>query len=362
MKKRSNPFNTGFFNKEAENQITSGIKDSKVTVRTYATDMAKQSRPFLEDPAQLYLPKIKGMFEVILQQVLQKIGAFAVLNHTPELIKALYQEEIEKLNTKKDAFLEDLRLLQKDIEGLTDISGIINKWRYKWRIVLILLTFGEVAVNFRSLLIVTPNQGVAIIASIGLSIFLFISAHSYKDVMNLFSSKPIRISIGILNVLLVVSLLFALNVIRLSYMENDGATISATSKYSFIILNFALWVAGAIIAFLYKPLKVQITKHNAFTKIKKELTTVKEELQQIENRIDAIPEEEAQKILDLDNLKSMAKHYENIISAEYLSAVADFQEHNLFARKDKVTPKAFLEQPPKLDTYFDHIHPKTTSL
>lgn len=356
---KTKKIDTGFYNQKGDTLIDTTIQEIQVKNKTYATDMARQSRPLVGDPQELFIPKIKGWFEVLLQKVLQIIGAFAVMNQTPEIIEALYEKEMEKLQEKKDALLEDARLLKKELEGLTDISGVISRWDYKWRPVLILLTFGEVAVNYKALLTVTPNQLVAVIASIGLSIFLFITAHSFKDILNFFPSRPAKIAVGTLNVLLVVFLLISLNEIRLSYMENDGAYIPDTSKYSFVVLNCALWVSGVIIAVLYKPLKVQVTKHLAYQGLKKEHQGIKSELFRIEDRMEAIPNEKAQKLLDLRNLRSMAKHYENIVSADYESAVADFKEHNLFSRKDKVTPKAFLEKPPKLRTYFDHIHPNT---
>ena len=359
---RTKKIDTGFYNQKAEDLIATSISEIQIQNKTYATDMARQSRPLVDDPQELFIPKIKGWFEVLLQKVLQIIGAFAVMNQTPEIVEALYEKEMEKLQEKKDALFEDARLLQKELEGLNDLSGIINRWRYKWRPVLILLTFGEVAVNYKALLTVTPNQLVAVIASIGLSIFLFITAHSFKDILNFFPSKQAKIAVGTLNVLLVVFLLISLNGIRLSYMENNGAYISDTSKYSFIVLNFALWISGVIIALLYKPLKLQITKHRQYQEIKKEHQGIKSELSRIGDRMEAIPNEQAQKLLDLRNLRSMAKHYENIVSADYESAVADFKEHNLFSRKDKVTPKAFLEKPPRLRTYFDHIHPNTQQL
>lgn len=362
MKIKQKTIDTGFYNQKAEDLIATSVGEILEDNKTYASDMASQSRPFIDDPQQLYLPKITGWFEGLLQKVLQVIGAFAVLNQTPEIIEALFEEEIEKLGLKKDELLEDIRLLKKKMQGLVDISGIINRWRYKWRPVLIVLTFGEVAVNYRALLTVTPNQGVAILSSLGLSIFLFITAHSFKDILYFFSSRGVQIFVGFLNVALVILLLYSLNEIRLSYMENDGAVISNTSKYSFIILNFALWLSGAIIALLYKPLKSQVLRHNEFAKVKKELQGVEKEVREINARLDAIPEERAQKLLDLRNLKSMAKHYENVISASYVSAVADFKQHNLFARKDRVTPKSFLKEPPKLKTYFDHIHQENTAL
>jgi len=356
MKTTNKKIDTGYFVQKAETLISTSIAEIGVKTKTFAEDQARQQRPLLHDPMELYIVKIQAMFMVLLEQVLKMIGAFKVLKETPEHLKELYERETKKLKAKKEELLEDLRLLSKDLEGLVDISGLIDRWRYKWRIILIFLTFGEVAVNYKALLSVTPNQIVAILSATGLSIFLFVTAHSFKDIINYFSSRTVKIGVGILNVLLVILLLYGLNEIRISYLENDGEVISDTSKYSYIVLNFALWISGAIIALLYKPLKPQVEKHEKFQKVKKEFQYVKSEINKIDNRLEEIPNELEQKQAELHGLKCMAKHYENIISAAYISAVADFKEHNLFSRKDKITPKSFLEKPPKLKTYFDTIN------
>ncbi len=359
MKTKNKKIDTGYFVQKADTMISNSIAEIKVQNKVHATDQARQQRPLLADPMELFIPKIQGWFVPLLEQVMKIIGAFAILTQTPEYFTELYDKESKKLQFKKEEILEDIRLLSKDLEGLVDISGVINQWRFKWRIVLILLTFGEVAVNYKALLSVTPNQIVAIFSALGLSIFLFITAHSFKDIVNYFPSRPTRIFVGVLNVLLVLFLLVSLNEIRLSYLENDGAVISDVSKHSFTVLNGALWCAGSIIALLYKPLKSQIEKHEKFQKIKKELQAVKSEVGKINQRLEQIPKELEEKQEELHGLKCMAKHYENIICASYYSTVADFKEHNLFSRKDKITPKSFLEKPPKLKTYFDDINIST---
>lgn len=347
---------SGYYVQKADTLISTTLAEIKVQVKSYAKDQAQQSRPFLEDPMELFIPKIQGWFAPLLEQVLRIIGAFAILTQTPESIKELYDKEVEKLQTKKEELLEDIRLLTKDLEGLEDISGVITRWKYKWRILLVLLTFGEVAVNYKALLSITPNEIIAILSAIGLSVFLFVTAHSSKEIVSHFSSKKVGISVGAVMVLFVLALLFGLNEIRLSYLENDGAVISDTSKYSYIILVFSLWVGGLLISLLRKPSQLQIEKHEKFQKVKKELQSVKSKIGEINQRLEEIPKELEERQTELHGLKCMAKSYENILTAEYLSTVADFKEHNLFFRKDKITPRAFLSVPPKLKTYFDEVH------
>jgi len=356
MRTKSKKTTSGYFVQKADTLISTSLAEIKVKNKIYSVDQARQRRPFLEDSMELFIPKIQGWFTPLLEKVLKMIGAFVMLKQSAEDFKVRYDQEIETLQTKKEELLEDVRLLSKDLEGLVDIGGVIHKWHYKFRPLLVFLTFGEVAVNYRALLTITPNQIVAIFSALGLSIFLFVTAHSLKTLVNYFSSKSMKTSVVILTVVLVIALLFGLNEIRLSYLESNGAVISDTSKYSFIILNFALWISGAIIALLYRPMKSQVEKHDKFQKVKKELQAVKSEVNNINQRLEVIPKELEEKQVELHGLKCMAKHYENIICSEYYSTIADFKEHNLFSRKDKITPKAFLEKPPKLKTYFDHIN------
>ena len=109
------------------------------------------------------------------------------------------------------------------------------------------------------------------------------------------------------------------------------------------------------IAFIYKPLKSDIAKNIVYSKVKKELKEVQNDIQEINNRLSEIPQELEKKLLEMKNLRFMAKHYENTIVSEYKSTVSLFISKNLFQRKDKISPQAFLEEPTKLQTYFDHI-------
>ena len=280
------------------------------------------------------------------------IGAFNVLNQTPNQIRDIFEREKKALKKKQDKLHEKARILRKDIKGLTDISHIINKWKYKWRLVLIALSVGEVAVNYKILLIVTPTQITALVASLGLCTVLFIVAHSLKDILAHFKTKPQKWGIGLGITTGVLALLYSLNTIRVSYMQNEGQVTSDISEWNFVIINFAMWLAGAIIAMLYKPLKSQIAKNVQYKKVKDELKGIESEMKQITDRLTEIPKEEDQKLLDMENLKYMAQHYQNMIISHYHSGVALFKSENLFRRVDGVNPKCFNQQPPKLKTYF----------
>ena len=356
MINKKNIENRGFFNKEANRNLNKRLPEIKKEVMTYAYDLAGQSRPREHDAQVLFLPKIQGLFDALLQHVLRIIGAFSVLNQTGETLKEIYKREVAALKAKKEALLEDVRVLQKDLSSLKDISHRIRKWVYKWRLVLIALSIGEVAVNYRILLIVTPNQLTAIVASLGLCTVLFVIAHSLKDILVSFSSRAVQWGIGSGVVLGVLALLWNLNTIRISYMQNDAEEISDISEWSFVIINFSMWIAGAIIALLYKPLKSEVAAHHRYQKVKQELKPIQKEIKEINDRLAIIPGELDQKILDIEHLNYMAKHYEMTLCREYESSVAEFVSENLFRRKDKVSPKAFLEKPTPLHTYFDHIH------
>ena len=356
MKKSNTIPSIGFYNQKADKLFEKRIPQLNKENKVFAQDLANQSRPNQNDPQILFMPKIKGLFDALLQEVLRIIGAFSVLHQTGAHLIEIYKREVTALKQKKAELLEDIRLIRKDILGLTDISHIIRKWVYKWRPVLIALSVGEVAVNYKILLIITPNQATSLVASLGLCTVLFVIAHSFKDLLAYANSKLLKWVVGTSIVLGVLSLLWNLNTIRVSYMRNQDGELTSISEFSFVIINFSMWCAGAIIAYLYKPLKSEISSNAKYKKVKQELKTVEAELKTVNNRLAEIPSELDEKIENIKHMNNMAKHYESSLTHEYRSSVAMFVSENLFRRKDKVSPKAFLLEPPKLETYFDHIH------
>ncbi|MFD2565905.1 hypothetical protein [Pseudotenacibaculum haliotis] len=354
-RKKSKVEVVSFYHPKADQLITKRIPLIQKEVVTYAIDMARQGRPQLNDPQILFLPKIKSLFEVLLETVLKIIGAFAVLSRTDDDLVRSYEKEQKALKEKQAKLSEDIRVLQKELSELSDISHLIRRWKYKWRLVLLTLSIGEVAVNYKILLIVTPNQATALVASVGLCTVLFVIAHSFKDVLNYFSPKSIKLLVGMGIVIGVLLLLYNLNTIRISYMQNEGQLTSGVSQWSFVIINFAMWIAGVIIALIYKPLKTDIAKNIEYSKIKDQLKEIQNNIREIDDRLLEIPQELEKRLSQMKNLRFMAKHYENAIASEYKSAVSLFISKNLFQRKDGVSPKAFLEEPTKLKTYFDHI-------
>jgi len=350
MKKSKKLENSNFYHKDADLLLSQKIPAIEEDIKTFAQDLADQGRPTTTDLTALFLPKIQGYYQVLLEMAFKLIGGLSVLSQTPNQIIAIYEREKKALLKKLNGFSEKARILRKDINKLTDISHIIQKWK-KWRMVLIALSIGEVAVNFKILLIVTPNQLTALVASLGLCTVLFVIAHSFKDVVNYVHTKPQKWAAGIGIILGVLALLYNLNLIRVNYIENSEEVSSNVSEWSFVIINYAMWLAGAVIALLYKPLKTDVAKNEQFKKVKKELKGIEAEMLEIQNRLTEIPKELDQKILDMENLKYMAHHYENTIVSHYHSGVALFKSENLFRRMDKVHPKSFSEKVPPLKTY-----------
>ncbi|WP_439131460.1 hypothetical protein [Polaribacter sp.] len=356
MKKNKTLLNSNFYHKDGDRLIADRIPAIENDIKTFAQDLAEQSRPTKQDSSDLFLPKIQSFYQVLLELVFKGIGAFSVLNQTVNQITAIFEREQKALQKNLHNYNEKARVLRKDLKGLTDISHIIQKWK-KWRLVLVALSIGEVAVNFKILLIVTPNQLTALVASLGLCTVLFIIAHSFKDLVNICKTKAQKWSIGVGIILGVLILLYSLNVIRVNYMENSGQLSGEVSEWSFVIINFSMWLAGAIIALLYKPLKSDVAKNVQFKKIKKELKEVESETEKINSRLTEIPKERDQKILDMQNLKYMAMHYQNTIVSHYNSGVALFKSENLFRRMDNVHPKSFSAPIPPLKTYIGQTAP-----
>ena len=357
MKNSNRPIEvTNFYNAEADALLKKDIPKIQQDIKSYAMDLARQSRPKQNDPQQLFIPKIKGLFEAFLENLLRIIGAFAVLADDRDAIEKQYEQLTLQLKTKQDGFLQDQRLLQKELEDLQDVSGLIRRWIYKWRIVLIGISIGETAINYKVMLLVTSNVLTASIASAGLCASLFIISHSFKDILAYFQSKGTKIAVALGNVIGVLVLLYSFNELRISFMETESGESAEVSAIEFLAINFTMWISGTVIAFLYKPLKSIIAKHKAYNRVETKLQEVNAKNQTIVDRLEAIPKELHQKLVDIQNLRVMAKHYENTVVSEYHSCVALFVSENLFRRKDGITaPKAFLEETPKLRTYFDHI-------
>tara|TARA_R110002050_G_scaffold24066_1_gene64141 strand:+ start:12828 stop:13940 length:1113 start_codon:yes stop_codon:yes gene_type:complete len=351
--------NSNFYHKGADQLLKTEIPKVENDIKAFSMDLAEQSRPTITDSGALFLTKIQSMYQVLLELIFKMIGAISVLHQTTSQISAIYDREEKALHKNLNNFNEKARVLRKDLKALTDISHIIQKWK-KWRLILIALSLGEVGVNFKVLLIITPNQMTALVASLGLCTVLFIVAHSFKDLIHYMNTKPKKWAIGLAIVFGVLILLYSLNIIRVNYMENSEEIATGVSEWSFVMINFAMFLAGSIIAFIYKPLKSDIAKNVEFKKVKKELKEVDDEMQTINKRLQVIPKERDQKILDMQNLKFMAMHYQNTIVSHYNSGVALFKSENLFRRLDNVHPKSFSDKIPPLQTYIEQTTNRIT--
>jgi len=346
-------------NEKADNLFATRIPEIQEEIITFARDLATQGRPKKADSPLLFMPKIKALFETFLEQVLRLIGAFSVLTENATLIEKHFKDEEMRLQVDKKALEEDLRLVEKEAQGQEDQSHILKRWKFKWRPLLIALTVGEVAINFKILLLVTPNVLTAAIASLSLCAALFVIAHSFKDILAYFESKATKWAVGSSIILAVLLLLYGLNKLRLAFMAGADPTATenlSESGYEFVVINAVLFASGVIIAMLYKPLKTTIAEQAKFTESNTKIVKLKGDIKALKDRIDAIPDEINKRLADLHGLQCMGKHYENEAVSEYHKAHSLFVTENLYRRKDGVTaPDAFLKAPPKLTTYFDHI-------
>ena len=344
-----------YHHKNADAQLDSRIPEIEEEIRVFSQDLGNQGRPSPSDTSMLYLPKIQSFYEVLLEQIFKMIGAINVFKQTPAKITQMYKREKDSLNKKRAKIQEKVRVLRKDIKGLTDISKTIRNWKYKWRLILLGLVAGEVCLNFKIFLLLTPNTITALGSSITLCISLAFIAHSFKDVLNRFKTKKMKWIVGIFITVGSFILLYSLNSIRVMYMENQGQVVSNTSKYSFLALNMTFLAVATLISVIHKPLKSDIAKHHQFKKVKDELKGHEKEIKEIDDRLAEIPKEEDQKILELEYLKNTATHYQKIVTSHYRSGVALFKSENLFRRVDGVNPKCFAEPTPKLGS---NIEPK----
>lgn len=248
MKRNKKGFTTtNFYHKSADALIKRRIPEIQEDIRVFSQDLAHQSRPIDSDSSLLFMPKIQSAYDVLLEQVFKLIGYLSVINQTALEISEMFQREKQSLKKKRSKIQEQARILRKDIKGLTDISHAISNWKYKWRLVLLVLSAGEVAINYKIFLLLTPNMITALIASIGLCTVLFVIAHSFKDVLTYFKTKKMKWIVGSSIVIGSLLLLYNLNTIRVLYMENQGQVVSSYSKWSFLAINFCMLCVGMLI-------------------------------------------------------------------------------------------------------------------
>ena len=352
--KVSAPKSTTYYHPEADSIISVELPVIKQRINSFAIELAEQERPKESESSMLYQPKIQGLFQSLLETVFKMIGAFAVLTNTGVEILEAFKQEVKQLKDRQKELLEDLRLLKSEVKNKENLTHIFKKWNL-WKWVLVGLCGAETMANFKIFLLLTPNMISALVASVGVALSLFIISHTFKDVINYFSSNLLKWISGIGITAFVVILLYGFASLRVLFMNGEESFSEPPSVWNFVVLNILLWGAGTIVCMIYKPLKSTVDKYEKFQQTNKKIVEIKKELDTIRLRLEAIPNEQSQALLDIDNLKSMAKHYEQIISVEYTTTVADFKSENLFRRKDNVQPKAFLETPSPLTTYFDHI-------
>ncbi|WP_299884364.1 hypothetical protein [uncultured Lacinutrix sp.] len=342
-----------FYHPKADALFDKELPILSKAVESFAVDMANQGRPNKQDSPMLFVPKIKGLFEAFLEQVLKIIGALAVINDNGSHIKQTYAKEEEQLVKHKAELIEDKRVLVKEIKHLPqNLTHRITKWR-KWQLILLGLCGAETLINWKILLILTPNAISALGASVGIAVSLFLISHSMKDIVFYFDSKMKQWLAGLSVTALVVFLLYGFATLRKVFLSDfDDGTSQDISPWIFVAVNFVMWLAGTLIALIYKPLRKTVNDFKRYKIVKDQIRKAEQQLSEINDRLDAIPMECSQKLIDLKNLRYMGEHYANLISSHYRSSVAQFKAENLLRRKDGISPDSFLEKPEPLSNYF----------
>lgn len=344
-----------FTDKFADALIEKEVPVIRQQVQSYAVDLANKKLPSIQDSLEVYLPKIKQPFQVLLEKVHKLIGARRAKADSISL-KENYQKEEKILSTRKLELEQDLRLLRKDEKNLNNnLKHIMRNWHISL-FFLVLLSFAEAILNYKIFLLISTNNATALISAIGVAIALFILSHVFKDILNHFPNKKMKWIVGFVVVGLVTGLLYGFATLRLSFLSEVDESANAISEWVFVILNLTLFLAGAILVLIYKPDKQTASDFRAHKIVGDEIRIKSKEVVSIDKRLSILTEERNDKLGDLYGILLMAKHYEKIISSEYLSACALFTSENIIARKDSVSnPKAFLEKPTPLITYFDDI-------
>ncbi|QTE21079.1 hypothetical protein [Polaribacter cellanae] len=344
-----------FTDKFADELIGKEVPAIRQEVQSYAINLANRKLPNVNDTLEVYLPKIKQPFQVLLEKVHKLIGARRAKSDSISLNEN-YQKEEKTLITRKLELEQDLRLLRKDEKTLNNnLKHIMRNWHISL-FFLVLLSFAEAILNYKIFLLISTNNATALISAIGVAIALFILSHVFKDTLNHFPNKKMKWVVGFVVIGLVTGLLYGFATLRLSFLSEVDESANSISEWVFVILNLTLFLAGAILVLIYKPNKQTVSDYKAHKMVGDEIKVKSKEVISIDRRLAILTEERNDKLGDLYGILLMAKHYEKIISSEYLSACALFTSENIIARKDSVSnPKAFTETPTPLITYFDDI-------
>ena len=132
--------------------------------------------------------------------------------------------------------------------------------------------------------------------------------------MNYYPTRVWMWGSGITITILVILLLHGFAALRVLFVSEQASFSEAPSSWNFVVINFLMWAAGTLIVLIYKPLKSLTDQQEKFNLIQKQLSEIDTELQTIRLRLEAIPRDQIQELVDIEQLKFMAKHYENILS------------------------------------------------
>ncbi len=346
---------TVIFNKEADKLLGKQLPIIKEEVKTYAIDLSNRSLPKEFDSLQIYLPRIKSLYQSLIEEVHKTISAKRTLNDINNL-DAHYEKEEKALSESKENLQEDLRVLKKQEQGYNNILGhVVRNWRIAL-LFLLLLSGAESIINYKALLSISSNNLTALIGAIGISIALFIICHIFKDVLNFFESRAVKWAVGIGIVSLVTALLYSFAQLRLSFnAQLEGTTTEHISEFNFVILNLSMVLSGIALVLIYKPSKKQMDDYHQHQIIAKQLRAKEKEHKKVEIDLLSLEKKKSDQLEKIEGVLLMAHHYEQSISAEYEKGFSIFCSENIIHRKDKVTPACFVEKPEALSLYFNHI-------
>lgn len=358
---KTNKSNVVYTNSDADKHIIKQLPIINEQITTYAVDLAVKELPKQNDTLKVYILMVHALFQSLLEDVHKLIGAKRTIADK-EAIEENYAKEEALLSEKNVALEEDLRVLKKQEKDYNNnLKHIIRNWRIAL-LFLVLLSFSETMLNFKIFLPISSNNGTAILGALGIAMSFFIITHVFKDILNFFESRLMKWLVGIGVVGLITTLLYSFAKLRLAYNTNSGATGGTeVSEWNFVILNLTLFLAGLALTLIYKPSKKTVADYNKHKIIGSQIKTKAKEYNQAKTRLATMLQEKNEKLAELDGILLMAHHYETSISAEYIKGFAQWCNHNLISRKDKVNPDCFSETPTPLTTYFDTIEFQTTN-
>lgn len=305
----------------------------------------KQSLEEITKTISSKIPSICGMQGSKPDQILQLVfGLFQSLlsslylhvqfdNQLKELSRIEKESKVRENTLLKEC--QDLKERQRkrtlNHRNVSYQQHVVKRWRWI-RCIIGFLTLGDLAFNYSSFQVISPNIAVGIVLALTLGTALIFLAH-FSGVLIRKHAKTMMhhalywsISLGLMSMIF-----YYIADLRLAYMTQMGGSESDVSSISLILLNLLFFTTASLLSFLYSPshedklIYIQYKKDNGISRQeKKRIKAIEEELRLIPQEIS-----EKKQLINglLAFLKEQEKHIANLYEETAYKAFLDYSLH-----------------------------------